>query len=126
MGALMTEITGDYGSPEFDWSILQVPTPKAMALGQLGFSWLELAERLSSVTQEEFAWEPRPGALSVVGRGSERTPRSLGGGARVAEWPAAADDPGARTVAWLDGRLAEAYLHSWKWACGKNRDAPDA
>ncbi|HLS74822.1 MAG TPA: DinB family protein [Actinomycetaceae bacterium] len=117
----MTEITGDYGSPEFDWSILQVPTPKAMALGQLGFSWLELAERLSSVTQEEFAWEPRPGSLSVVRRGSERTPRSLGVGEWVAEWPEGADDPGPRTIAWLVAHLTETYFERWEWTFGKHR-----
>ena len=27
-----------YGSPDFDWSVLTVPTPLAMVRGQLGFS----------------------------------------------------------------------------------------
>ena len=47
-------VSGDYGPTEFDWSILEVPTPKGMALGQLGFSWMELAARLATVSQEEF------------------------------------------------------------------------
>ena len=117
----MTEITGDYGAPEFDWSILQVATPKAMAVGQLGFSWLELAGRLASVTQEEFTWEPRPGSLSVVRRGSERTARTLGVGEWVAEWPEAADDPGPRTIAWLVAHLTEAYFERWEWTFGTRR-----
>lgn len=117
----MTEITGEYGSPEFDWSILQVPTPKAMALGQLGFSWLELAGRLSSVTQEEFVWEPRPDALSVVRRGTERTVRTVGTGEWVAEWPQGYDDPGPRTIAWLVAHLTEGYFERWEWTFGQRQ-----
>ncbi|MCM3660130.1 DinB family protein [Georgenia satyanarayanai] len=112
---------GDYGTPEFDWSILEVPTPKAMALGQLGFSWLELAGRLTTVTQEEFAWEPRPRALNVVRRGEERTPRTLGTGEWVAEWPAGPDEPGARTIAWLVAHLTETYLERWEWTFGERQ-----
>jgi hypothetical protein len=37
-----------------------------MVQGQLGFSWLELRARLTSLSQEELDWEPGPGALSVV------------------------------------------------------------
>ncbi|WP_152191327.1 DinB family protein [Georgenia satyanarayanai] len=112
---------GDYGAPEFDWSILEVPTPKAMALGQLGFSWLELAGRLATVTQEEFLQEPRPGALNVVHRGAERTPRTLGTGEWVAEWPEGADEPGPRTIAWLVAHLTEAYLERWEWTFGERQ-----
>ncbi|WP_413449873.1 DinB family protein [Georgenia phoenicis] len=111
----------DYGAPEFDWSILEVPTPKAMALGQLGFSWLELAGRLATVTQEEFLREPRPGALNVVRRGQERTPRTLGTGEWVAEWPEGADEPGPRTIAWLVAHLTETYLERWEWTFGERQ-----
>lgn len=118
---------GDYGSPDFDWSILSVPTAKAMAEGQLGFSWLELAGRLATVTQEEFTWEPRPGALSVVRRGEERTPRTLGTGEWVAEWPAGSDEPGPRTIAWLVAHLTETYLERWEWTFGdRQRRREDA
>ncbi|MBD8061200.1 DinB family protein [Oceanitalea stevensii] len=112
---------GDYGAPEFDWSILEVPTPKAMALGQLGFSWLELAGRLATVTQEEFTREPRPGALNVVRRGEERAPRTIGTGEWVAEWPAGPDEPGPRTIAWLVAHLTETYLERWEWTFGERQ-----
>ncbi|PYG02049.1 DinB superfamily protein [Georgenia satyanarayanai] len=112
---------GDYGAPEFDWSILEVPTPKAMALGQLGFSWLELAGRLATVTQEEFLREPRPGAFNVVRRGEARTPRTLGTGEWVAEWPEGPDEPGPRTIAWLVAHLTETYVERWEWTFGERQ-----
>ena len=114
-------VAGDYGSPEFDWSILSVDTPKAMALGQLGFSWLELAARLATVTQEEFVWEPRPGTLGVVRRGQARTAQTLGAGEGVAEWPEGHDHPGPRSVAWLVAHLTEAYAERWEWTFGERR-----
>src|SRR5699024_212158 len=114
-------VVGDYGQPEFDWSVLQVPTPKAMGLGQLGFSWLELASRLASVSQAEFTWEPRPGTLNVVRRGMERTARTLGSGEWVAEWPDAPDAPGPRSIAWLVAHLTEAFFERWEWTFGAGR-----
>ena len=117
--------TGDYGRPEFDWSILEVPTPKAMAVGQLGFSWLELSARLATVTQEEFGWEAQPGALSVVRRGQQRTARTLGTGEWVAEWPEGYDHPGPRTIAWLVAHLTEAYFERWEWTFGQRRRRRD-
>lgn len=114
-------VEGDYGPAEFDWSILTVPTAKAMALGQLGFSWGELWERLATVTQEEFTWEARPGTLGVVRRGAERTPRTLGVGEWVAEWPEGYDHPGPRTIAWLVAHLTETYFERWEWTFGERR-----
>lgn len=105
----------------FDWSILQVPTAMAMVRGQLEFSWSELRSRLDTVTAEEFAWEPAPGALRVVRRGTERTPRTLGTGDWVAEWPEGFDHPGARTIAWLVAHLTEAFAERWEWTFGGHR-----
>lgn len=110
-----------YGGDDFDWSVLEVPTPKAMALGQLGFSWLELSTRLATVTQDEFAREPSPGALRVVRRGQQRTARTLGTGEWVAEWPEGYDHPGPRTIAWLVAHLTEAYFERWEWTFGDRR-----
>lgn len=115
----MTETA--YGSPEFDWSILERPTPLAMVQGQLGFSWLEVRARLGSLTQEEFDWEPGPGSLRVVRRGKERTPRTLGTGAWVAEWPGEHDSPVPRTVGWLVAHLTETFFERWEWTFGEHR-----
>lgn len=110
-----------YGAPEFDWSILERPSAHAMLLGQLEFSWLELRARLRTVGTEEFRWEPVPGALNVVPRGAERTPRTLGTGAWVAEWPGGADAPTPRTIAWLVAHLTEGFLERWDWTFGEHR-----
>ncbi|MFC8921947.1 DinB family protein [Cellulosimicrobium sp. NPDC057127] len=107
-----------YGSPDFDWSILAVPTPLAVVRGQLGFSWLELAGRLATLTQAELEWEPGPGALRVVRRGEERSPRTLGPGEWVMEWPAGPDSAQPRTIAWLVAHLTELFTERWEWTFG--------
>lgn len=50
---------------DFDWSILERPRAMAMVGGQLGFSWMVLADALAELSDEEWAWEPAPGAWSV-------------------------------------------------------------
>lgn len=117
----MTQDEVAYGSQEFDWAVLQVPTAAAMVRGQLEFSWLELRDRLRAVDDETFRWEPVPGALSVVRRGTERTPRTLGTGEWVAEWPAGPDEPTPRTIAWLVAHLTEAVFERWEWTFGEHR-----
>lgn len=112
------DIVGNYGAPEFDWSILEVPTARAMVLGQLGFSWLELRARLATVTQAELDWQPAPGALRVVRRGTQRTARTVGAGDWVAEWPDGPDDPGPRTIGWLVAHLTETFFERWEWTFG--------
>ena len=107
-----------YGSPDFDWSILGVPTPLAVVRGQLGFSWLALADRLVTLTQAELEWEPGPDALRVVRRGHERTPRTLGSGEWVMEWPGVPDSPQPRTIAWLVAHLTEVFFERWEWTFG--------
>jgi len=115
-----------YGSPEFDWTILTVPTTLAVVRGQLGFSWLEVAERLATLTQAELEWEPGPDALRVVRRGTERTPRTLGAGDWVMEWPEGPDSPQPRTIAWLVAHLTEAFFERWEWTFGPHERLRDA
>lgn len=115
-----------YGSPEFDWSILSVPTALAVVRGQLGFSWLELSDRLATLTQAELEWEPGPDALRVVRRGAERAPRTLGAGEWVMEWPEGPDSPQPRTVAWLVAHLTEAFFERWEWTFGPHERRRDA
>ncbi|GII99940.1 DinB family protein [Sediminihabitans luteus] len=105
-------------APEFDWSILTVPTTAAMVRGQLGFSWSELAPRLATLTQAELDWEPAPDALRVVRRGTERSPRTLGAGDWVMEWPAGPDSPQPRTIGWLVAHLTEVFTERHASAFG--------
>ncbi|MCB7136081.1 DinB family protein [Cellulosimicrobium marinum] len=117
--------TQRYGSPEFDWSILAEPTALAVVRGQLGFSWLVLAERLATLTQGEMDHEPGPGALRVVRRGEERSPRTLGPGEWVMEWPAEPDSPQPRTIGWLVAHLTEAFAERWEWTFGEHATRRD-
>lgn len=107
-------------SRAFDWSILTRPDPRSLVLGQLGFSWAELARRLEGVTDEEYRWRPAAGALSVVPR-EAATGRTVGAGAWVAQWPDGPDHPGPRTIAWLVAHLTECYFERWEWTFGGRR-----
>lgn len=110
---------------EFDWSILTVPTVRAVVRGQLEFSWSELANRLDTVTQDEFTWEPAPGALSVRRRAESTAPRTFGTGEWVVEWPAGPDEPGPRTVAWLVAHLTEVLTERYEWTFGRHEARRD-
>lgn len=104
---------------EFDWSILSDPTPRAVVRGQLEFSWWELGQRLETVTQDEFQWEPAPGALSVRRRAESTAARTFGVGDWVVEWPApGVEHPGPRTVAWLVAHLTEVLTERYDWTFG--------
>jgi len=115
-----------YGSPDFDWSVLTVPTASAVVRGQLGFSWLEVADRLATLTQAELEWEPGPHALRVVRRGEERSPRTLGAGEWVMEWPAGPESSQPRTIAWLVAHLTEVFFERWEWTFGAHELRRDA
>ncbi|WP_028049514.1 DinB family protein [Cellulomonas sp. URHD0024] len=106
---------------EFDWSLTEIPTPRAALRSQLEFSWMELRRRLVSVTQDEFVWEPVPGALSVRRRSESVAARTFGVGDWVVEWPEGPDSPGPRTVAWLVAHLTEVLTERYDWTFGGHR-----
>jgi len=106
---------------DYDWSLTQIPTVRAAVRSQLEFSWWELRRRLSSVTQDEFVWEPAPGAFSVRRRAEARSARAFGVGDWVVEWPAGPDEPGVRTVAWLVAHLTEVLTERYDWTFGEHR-----
>ena len=110
---------------DFDWSMLSMRDPMAMVRGQLEFSWLMLRGRLDELTDDEYSWEPAPGALSVRRRSDARTSRVLGTGDWVAEWPDGADSPGPRTIAWLIAHLTEAFFERWEWTFGSHQRRRD-
>lgn len=101
---------------DFDWSILERPTAMAMVRGQLGFSWMVLADALAELSDEEWAWEPAPGAWSVRKRAEaqarpDRAHHLVGAGEWVAEWPPDdGSDDRTRTIAWLLAHLTEAFF----------------
>jgi len=122
----MAATPAPFPTPELDWSLFEVPTAMAMVRSQLGFSWLVLAERLATLTQDDLDWEPGPNALRVVRRGEQRSPRVVGAGDWVAEWPAGDDSPQPRTIAWLVAHLTEAFFERWEWTFGEHRRRRDA
>jgi len=107
----------DY-SADFDWSILAVPEPMAMVRGQLGFSWLMLAERLSEIDDEAYLWEPAPDAWSLRPREQARTENVTGLGDWVLEWPREGDPERMRTIAWLVAHLTDVFFERWEWTFG--------
>ncbi|MEP6526601.1 MAG: DinB family protein [Nocardioidaceae bacterium] len=110
---------------EFNWSMLSVPDPMAMVRGQLEFSWMVLRDRLVGLNDDEYGWEPAPGALSVRLRSDARTSRVLGTGDWVAEWPDGPDSRGPRTIAWLIAHLTEAFFERWEWTFGSRQRRRD-
>lgn len=117
----MAETPAPFPLPEIDWSLVEVPTAMAMVRAQLGFSWAALAQRLATLTQEDLDWEPGPDALRVVRWGEQRSPRVVGAGDWVSEWPDGEDSSQPRTVGWLVAHLTEAYFERWEWTFGEHR-----
>ena len=78
-------------------------------LEQLTWHWTEqLRPRLEGLTDEEYLWEPVPGAWNLRPRGQARTPQSDGRGDLVAEFefPPPSPTP-VTTIAW---RLAHVIV----------------
>lgn len=108
-------------APDFDWSILAEPQPMALVRGQLGFSWMVLAERLSEIDDDAYLWEPAPGAWSLRPRADARTQNPPGLGDWVLEWPREGDPDNARTIAWLVSHLTDVFFERWEWTFGGHR-----
>jgi hypothetical protein len=78
------------------------------------------------LTDEEYLWEPAPGAWSIRRRGEAMSPRPFGPG----EWQLdrATGDPDptpATTIAWRLGHLHSCFAGDWEWTCGGRRQPPD-
>ncbi|AKU17946.1 DinB family protein [Luteipulveratus mongoliensis] len=115
---------------DFDWTMLQRPTAMAMVRSQLGFSWLVLSGALDDLSDEEWAWEPAPGAWSVRRRdGAQPADHLVGAGEWVMEWPPDDGSDGrTRTIAWLIAHLTEAFFERYEHTFGgheKRRDSVD-
>jgi len=78
-------------------------------LGQLTFHWEHQARpRLNGLGDEEYLWEPVPGAWSIRPRAEATTPLAAGGGERVIDYAFPEPVPApVTTIAW---RLAHIYV----------------
>jgi hypothetical protein len=78
------------------------------------------------LTDEEYLWEPAPGAWSLRRRGQAMSPRPFGPG----EWQldGAVGDPDptpVTTIAWRLGHLHVDAAGSWEWTFGGRRQPPE-
>ena len=78
-----------------------------LAIEQLTWHWEHHARpRLAGLTDEEYLWEPAPGAWSVRPRGTAATAQAIGAGDWEIDWadPTPTPDP-VTTIAWRLGHL---------------------
>ena len=78
------------------------------------------------LTDEEYLWEPAPGAWSIRRRGEAASARPFGPG----EWQldGAIGDPDptpVTTIAWRLGHLHSCFAGDWEWTFGERRRPPD-
>jgi hypothetical protein len=78
------------------------------------------------LSDEEYLWEPAPGAWSIRRRGEAASPRPFGPG----EWQldGAIGDPDptpVTTIAWRLGHLHSCFAGDWEWTFGERRRPPD-
>ncbi|MEJ8280135.1 DinB family protein [Pseudonocardia spirodelae] len=76
-------------------------------LDQLAFQWdTALRPRLAGLTDDEYLWEPAPGAWSVRPRARARGSHAAGGGDLVIDFAfPEPDPPPVTTIAWRLGHL---------------------
>jgi hypothetical protein len=95
-------------------------------LDQLATSREIAGQRLAGLTDEEYLWEPAPGAWSLRRREDATTPRAYGGGDWVLDLAVPEPDPPpVTTIAWRLGHLISGFSGRWEWTFGERRHAPE-
>jgi hypothetical protein len=86
-------------APTVDWN--------GQLTDQLEWHWTnQLRPRLEGLTDDEYFWEPVPGAWNVRPRGTSTAPMAAGGGAFTADFAYPEPDPApVTTIAWRIGHL---------------------
>ena len=78
------------------------------------------------LTDEEYLWEPAPGAWSIRRRGEAASPRPSGPGNWQLDGAAGDPDPTpVTTIAWRLGHLHSDVAGRWEWTFGERRRPPD-
>jgi hypothetical protein len=77
------------------------------------------------LTDEEFLWEPVPGAWSIRRRGEARSPRPIGPGEWVLDGRGDPYPAPVTTIGWRLGHLHLDFAGRWEWTFGERRLAPD-
>jgi hypothetical protein len=77
------------------------------------------------LTDEEYLWEPAPGAWSIRRRGQASSPKPFGPGEWVLDDASGDPDPTpVTTIAWRLGHLHLDFAGTWEWTFGERR-GPD-
>ena len=77
------------------------------------------------LTDEEYLWEPAPGAWSIRRRGQAASPRPFGPGEWLLDDAAGDLDPTpVTTIAWRLGHLHSCFAGDWEWTFGERRRPP--
>jgi hypothetical protein len=98
-----------------------------LLLDQLATSSEFARARLEGLTDEEYLWEPVPGAWSVRRRHEATTPKAYGPGAWVLDFDSPEPDPApVTTIAWRLGHLVSGFAGRWEWTFGGRRQEPKA
>jgi hypothetical protein len=78
------------------------------------------------LTDEEYLWEPAPGAWSIRRRGEAASPRPFGPGQWQLDGATGSPDPTpVTTIAWRLGHLHSDFAGRWEWTFGERRRPPD-
>lgn len=95
---------GTNAASRIDWNTLLVE--------QLDFHWCQqLRPRLDGLTDDEYRWEPVPGAWNVRPRGTSTAPIAVGGGEFTIDFAVPEPDPAPlTTIAWRIGHLVVGVL----------------
>jgi hypothetical protein len=96
-----------------------------LLLDQLATSSEFARARLEGLTDEEYLWEPVPGAWSVRRRHEATTPKAYGPGEWVLDFDSPEPDPApVTTIAWRLGHLVSGFAGRWEWTFGGRRQEP--
>jgi hypothetical protein len=81
--------------------------------------------RLEGLTDEEFLWEPAPGAWSIRPRDRAVTNRAYGAGEWVLDLNSPEPDPPpVTTIAWRLSHLTSGFAGRWHWTFGERSQDP--
>jgi hypothetical protein len=96
-----------------------------LLLDQLETSVELTRERLTGLTDEEYLWEPVPGAWSIRRRADATTSKAYGSGDWVLDFGEHADPAPVTTIAWRLGHLVSMFDDRWEWTFGSRSIAPE-
>lgn len=83
-------------------------------------------ERLATTTDDEFLWEPSPGAWSIRPRAQARTSAAYGAGEWVLDLERPEPDPSPLpTIAWRIGHLHSGIAGRFEWTFGARAADPE-